>query len=244
MSSALILGSEVRRRYLPSRCSSAFAFPASTRSSPPGVNRRYRFRPGFVEMTPRSSALLSLPSLSVPSMSSLSWVIRRARAVASRSAPSGLQPMTNRSSSAMRTSLTRRLPTATCPRCGWSGCLVAGLGEREPLVAEVGDDLQAAAEGFDVGGQGPQFGGAWLGVLDGGHAALGDAHPGSDLGLGDAEAAAHLGEPEGALFGAQMLHLGGDGDLVGRIGIELGEELIPGVVVELAAAHRMSSCFR
>jgi hypothetical protein len=33
-------------------------------------------------------------------------------------------------------------------------------------------------------------------MLDGGHAALGDAHPGSDLGLGDAETAAHLGEPE------------------------------------------------
>jgi hypothetical protein len=34
---------------------------------------------------------------------------------------------------------------------------VAGLGEGEPLVAEVGDDLQAPAEGFDVGGQGPEF---------------------------------------------------------------------------------------
>jgi pimeloyl-ACP methyl ester carboxylesterase len=101
-----------------------------------------------------------------------------------------------------------------------------------------------SAEGFDVGGQGAQFGGAWLGVLDGGHAALGDAHPGSNLGLGDAEAAAHLGEPESALLGAQLLHPGGDGGLVGRIGIELGEELIPVVVVELAAAHRMSSCFR
>jgi hypothetical protein len=50
--------------------------------------------------------------------------------------------------------------------------------------------------------------------------------------------------PEGALLGAQLRHPGGDGGLVGRIGIELGEELIPGVVVELAAAHRMSSCFR
>src|SRR5262252_3965186 len=76
-----------------------------------------------------------------------------------------------------------------------SGCFGAGFDEGEPLVAEVGDDLQAAAEGFDVGGQGAQFGGARLGVLDGGHAALGDAHPGSDLGLGDAEAAAHLSEP-------------------------------------------------
>jgi hypothetical protein len=46
----------------------------------------------------------------------------------------------------------------------WSGCLVAGLAEGEPLVAEVGDDFQAAAEGFDVGGQGPQFGRAGLGA--------------------------------------------------------------------------------
>src|SRR6266566_1561257 len=243
MSSALILGSEVRRRYLPSRCSSAFAFPASTRSSPPGVNRRYRFRPGFVEMTPRSSALLSLPSLSVPSMSSLSWVIRRARAVASRSAPSGLQPMTNRSSSAMRTSLTRRLPTATCPRCGWSGCLVAGLGEREPLVAEVGDDLQAAAEGFDVGGQGPQFGRAGLGVLDRGDAALGDTHARGHLRLGDAQPPAHLRQAPGALLGAQLLHPGCDRGLVRRIGVELTEELLAGVMVKLGTAHRMPSCF-
>jgi hypothetical protein len=35
-----------------------------------------------------------------------------------------------------------------------SGCYGAGFGEGGPLVAEVGDDLQAAAEGFDVGGQG------------------------------------------------------------------------------------------
>src|SRR6266702_8588890 len=244
MSSALILGSEVRRRYLPSRCSSAFAFPASTRSSPPGVNRRYRFRPGFVEMTPRSSALLSLPSLSVPSMSSLSWVIRRARAVASRSAPSGLQPMTNRSSSAMRTSLTRRLPTATCPRCGWSGCLVAGLGEREPLVAEVGDDLQAAAEGFDVGGQGPQFGRAGFCMLDRGDAALGDTHARGHLSLGDAQSAAHLRQPPGALFGAKLLHPRCDGGLVLGAGEELAEELLAGVVVEFAAHRLLPSCFR
>ena len=65
-----------------------------------------------------------------------------------------------------------------------SGCFGAWFGEGEPLVAEVGDDFQTAAEGFDVGGQGAQFGGAWLGVLDGGHAALGDAHPCSDLGPG------------------------------------------------------------
>src|ERR1700752_3316347 len=97
---------------------------------------------------------------------------------------------------------------------GWwvrSGGFGAGLGEGQPLVAEVGDDLQATTEGLDVGRKGAQFGGAWLGVLDGGHATLGDAHAGSDLGLGDAEATAHLGEPEGALLGAQLLHPGGDG---------------------------------
>ena len=79
-----------------------------------------------------------------------------------------------------------------------SGCFSTGLDEGEPLVAEVGDDLQAAAEGFDISRQGAQFGGARLSVLDRGHAALGDAHPGSDLNLSDAKATAHLGEPESA----------------------------------------------
>ena len=36
----------------------------------------------------------------------------------------------------------------------WSGCFGARFDEGEPLVAEVGDYLQAAAEGFDVGRQG------------------------------------------------------------------------------------------
>jgi len=35
-----------------------------------------------------------------------------------------------------------------------SGRFGAGFGEGDPLVAEVGDDLQAAAEGFDIGSQG------------------------------------------------------------------------------------------
>ena len=63
----------------------------------------------------------------------------------------------------------RTEPRAAGTRGIRSGCLSAGFGEGKPLVAEVGDDLQAAAEGFDAGGQGAQFGGAWLGVLDGGH---------------------------------------------------------------------------
>jgi hypothetical protein len=45
--------------------------------------------------------------------------------------------------------------------------LGAGFGDGESLVAEAGDDLQSAAEGFDVGGEGPLFGRAGLGVLDG-----------------------------------------------------------------------------
>jgi len=49
-----------------------------------------------------------------------------------------------------------------CPMLIRSGCFGAGFDEGEPLVAEVGDDLQAAAEGFDVGGQGTQFGSAGL----------------------------------------------------------------------------------
>ena len=44
------LGSELRSRYLPSRFSSALILAASVRSRPPGVTRRYRFRPGLVEM--------------------------------------------------------------------------------------------------------------------------------------------------------------------------------------------------
>lgn len=33
-----------------------------------------------------------------------------------------------------------------------------GIGDREPLVPEVGDDLQPPARGLDIGGQDPQFG--------------------------------------------------------------------------------------
>ena len=36
---------------------------------------------------------------------------------------------------------------------GMSDSFGAGLGEGEPLIAEVDDDLEVAAEGFDVGGQ-------------------------------------------------------------------------------------------
>jgi len=51
-------------------------------------------------------------------------------------------------------------------------------------------------------------------VLDGRDPSLGDAHALSYLGLGDAEAAAHLGQPPGALLGAQLLHPGSDLGLI------------------------------
>src|SRR6185437_805244 len=57
MSSAASSGSLVRSRYLPSRFSSALILAASARSKPPGVTRRYRFRPGLVEMTPQLGPL-------------------------------------------------------------------------------------------------------------------------------------------------------------------------------------------
>jgi len=67
--------------------------------------------------------------------------------------------------------------TACRPACSWwSGCAGAGFSKGEPLVAEVGDDLQPPAEGFNVGGQGAQFCRVGLGVLDGGDAPLGDAY--------------------------------------------------------------------
>ncbi|HVB42629.1 MAG TPA: hypothetical protein VNF47_07990 [Streptosporangiaceae bacterium] len=51
-------------------------------------------------------------------------------------------------------------------------------------------------------------------MLDGGDAALGDAHPGGDVGLGDAQAAAHVGDAVGALLGSDLFHADGDGGLV------------------------------
>ena len=62
MSSAVRCGSEQRRRYLPSRFSSALILALSMRSSPPGVTRRNRFRPGLrgqgsLDSRPRSAAV-------------------------------------------------------------------------------------------------------------------------------------------------------------------------------------------
>jgi hypothetical protein len=68
-------------------------------------------------------------------------------------------------SSAGVSSAAVRLGCAVC--AGVSGGFVTGFGEGEPLVTEVGDDFKPAAECLDVGGECAQFGGSWLGVLDG-----------------------------------------------------------------------------
>jgi hypothetical protein len=81
---------------------------------------------------------------------------------------------------------------------------------------------------------------AGLGVLNGGDTALGDAHPGGDAFLSDAEAAA----PVGALLDAQLVHTGGDRRLASGVGVELVDELPTGVMVELAAAHPVPPHFR
>jgi len=64
-------------------------------------------------MTPRNSARLSLVNASLPAIVSSSWATSRARVAASRSAASGLKQMTNRSSSAIRTSLTFKFPVTS-----------------------------------------------------------------------------------------------------------------------------------
>lgn len=60
-----------------------------------------------------------------------------------------------------------------------------------------------------------------VGVLDGGDAALGDARALNYPGLGDAQAAAHLGQPPSALLSAELFHARHDGGLVAGVGKEL-----------------------
>jgi hypothetical protein len=71
-------GPEARRLLVPASGAAAGTLApalmaaASIRSSPSAVTRRYRFRPGLVEMTLRSSARLVLVSLSLPEIISSS----------------------------------------------------------------------------------------------------------------------------------------------------------------------------
>jgi hypothetical protein len=65
MSAAVRCGSEQRSRYFPSRFVAVLILALSTRSSPPGVTRRYRFKPGLVEIFPLPVGRSAEPSLSI-----------------------------------------------------------------------------------------------------------------------------------------------------------------------------------
>src|SRR5258707_11324822 len=109
-----------------------------------------------------------------------------------------------------------------------------GSGERSgdtaPGVAEVGDDLQLAADGSDVIGQGGKLGNG--SVLDGRHALLGDAHCVGYLGLRQPCLLAHLREvlcpdlerPRVARFPHGREVIGMD-ELVRELLARVGEEL-------------------
>jgi hypothetical protein len=79
----------------------------------------------------------------------------------------------------------------------WPGWTI--LTDDEAFVAEVGDDLHPAAEGTDVGGEGPQFAGVHFGAFDGGDPFLPYLHPFGYLGLGQPEALAHLCQSVGTV---------------------------------------------
>src|SRR6266496_1712174 len=73
--------------------------------------------------------------------------------------------------------------------------------EHDAVAAEVGDNVEPAAERLDVAGQGADLGRAGFGALDGGHPLLAHAHPAGDLRLGQAEPGALLGQRPGAVRG-------------------------------------------
>src|SRR4051794_25382378 len=130
MSSPLRRGSLVRSRYFPSSFASAATFAASRRGSPDGVVRRNRSGPGWVEITPRSSARFVGVSRSEPSIIASNWAMSRSRVAAYRSAASGLWQTTNRSCSPTLTSLTpqvlRHLLVAALTRQGGRSLRRAG----------------------------------------------------------------------------------------------------------------------
>jgi hypothetical protein len=73
----------------------------------------------------------------------------------------------------------------------------------EGVVAEAGDEVEPAAECFDVAGGG--FDGCEFAAFDLGDPAGGDAHGLGELGLSEAVALALFGEPVAALAGHQFL---------------------------------------
>ena len=81
-------------------------------------------------------------------------------------------------------------------------------GSRMVPVAEVGHEVQPAAEGLDVAGDDLERGD--LAVLDLGYAGDADAHGGGDLLLAQAQLLAGLGELVPARLGEQLARTGLD----------------------------------
>src|SRR5260370_19325139 len=87
------------------------------------------------------------------------------------------------------------------PRSTFSG--VVGRGHGEGVVAEAGDKVEAAAEGFDVTGDG--FDGGQFAAFDLGDPAVGDAHRLGELGLCEPLALTPARQPASRLAGPAVL---------------------------------------
>src|SRR5260370_38594655 len=87
------------------------------------------------------------------------------------------------------------------PRSTFSG--VVGRGHGEGVVAEAGDKVEAAAEGFDVTGDG--FDGGQFAAFDLGDPAGGDAHRLGELGLCEPLALTLARQPVSRLAGHEVL---------------------------------------
>src|SRR5450755_2409175 len=123
--------------------------------------------------------------------------------------------------------------TSTCAASSRSS------GNLELLVAEVGDELEGAAEGGDEAVQ--DILGGDIAVFDLGDPGDRDAHPCGDLLLGHPAALAHLGEPPAA----GVVQHRGDGGVEGLLaaGSFDGALQVPGVTPARHATHGLSpSC--
>src|SRR5258708_36262397 len=104
----------------------------------------------------------------------------------------------------------------------WRTCLLSErLSQLDALVAEVGGDLQRAAECCHVGGAGPDLGRTGLGALDGGHSLRAGVRALRHLPLGQPPPVPGLRQGIGPLAGHER---GGPALDLRRLA---GEELVP-----------------
>ena len=96
----------------------------------------------------------------------------------------------------------------------------SGLSELDAVVADVGDDFQAAAERGDVGGQRAHLCRARFGALDRGDPFLAHVHALRHLCLGQPHPLPGFGEGVGAAAGGERARR----DL--HLGLRAGEELV------------------